>query len=93
MNIKLFVTIFIALSANGCTGGVSSVVQTNGDTYMVAAEGVLGNSSTGMQLFKAQEQALNFCKAKNKRVDTVSSNEVPGGLGKVASATVYFRCL
>ena len=89
---KLLTIIFSALLVAGCTGGVSGVVQTNGDTYMVAAEGVLGNSSAGMQLFKAQEQAVSFCKAQNKRVDTVSSNEAPGGFGKVASATVYFRC-
>ena len=86
---SLFLTVLLV----GCSGAVSNVVQTNTDTYMVAAEGVLGNSSTGMQLFKAQEQALNFCKVQGKRVETVSSNESSGGFGKVASATVYFKCV
>lgn len=89
---KPLAIIFSALFFTGYTGGVSGVVQTNEDTYMAAAEGVLGNSSTGMQLFTAQQQAVNYCKLQNKRVETVSSNAVPNGFGKVASATVHFRC-
>ena len=77
----------------GCAGNVSSVVSTGANTYMVAAEGVLGNSSSGMQLHKAQEEATSYCKKQNKQVDTISSSEVAGGFGKVASATVNFRCI
>lgn len=83
----------IVLIAGCATSTVTNVIQTGPDTYMVAAEGVLGNSSTGLQLYKAQEQAALFCGRDGKQIETVSKSEVEGGFGKVASATVYFKCL
>ena len=88
----LIVLLFTTDLLLGCAGNVSGVVSTGTNTYMVAAEGILGNSSSGMQLYKAQEEAAAFCKKQNKQVDTINSSEVAGGFGKVASATVYFRC-
>lgn len=82
----------VVSSLLGCAS-VTGVVSTGPDTYLVAAEGVLGNSSSGKQAFKAQEQAANFCTAKGMQVETINTQEVPGGFGKVASATVNFRCL
>lgn len=76
----------------GCAG-VTKVVSTGPNTYMVAAQGVLGNSSSGVQAVKAQEQAATFCVKQGRQVETVSVKEVPGGFGKVASATVNFRCI
>ena len=80
------------LAMSGCAT-VFEPVSTGPGTFMVAAEGVLGNSSSGKQAFKAQEQATAFCVKRGKQVETMSSNEVPGGFGKVASATVNFRCI
>lgn len=91
---RLFITLLISAGfLFGCAGSVSSVVSTGTNTYMVVAEGVLGNSSSGMQLYKAQEEAASYCNKQNKQVDTINSNEVAGGFGKVASATVNFRCI
>ena len=90
---RTFFTAFvIASTLLGCAS-VTDVVSTGPETYMVAAEGVLGNSSSGKQAFKAQQQAAAFCKAKGMQVETISSLEVPGGFGKVASATVSFKCV
>lgn len=83
---------FFTTTIVGCAS-VTDVVSTGPDTYMVAAEGVLGNSSSGKQAFKAQEQAAAFCNKQGKQIETISNNEVPGGFGKVASATVNFRCI
>ena len=88
----IFALVFTISTIAGCAS-VTDVVSTGPDTYMVAAEGVLGNSSSGKQAFKAQEQAAAFCNKKGKQVETISSKEVPGGFGKVASATVNFRCI
>ena len=88
----LFTILAIGSALLGCAS-VTDVVSTGPETYMVAAEGVLGNSSSGKQAFKAQEQAAAFCNAKGMQVETISSQEVPGGFAKVASATVNFKCL
>ena len=82
----------VATGLVGCAS-VTDVVSTGPGTYMVAAEGVLGNSSSGKQAFKAQEQAAAFCTKQGMQVETISTNEVPGGFGKVASATVNFKCI
>lgn len=90
---KLFIAIAIsALVISGCAN-VTDVVSTGPGTYMIAAEGVLGNSSSGKQAFKATEQAAAFCSKQSKQLNTIEVKEVPGGFGKVASATVYFRCI
>lgn len=89
-NFSTFLVIGSALF--GCAS-VTDVVTTGPESYMVAAEGVLGNSSSGMQAVKAQERAAAFCSAKGLQVETISSQEIPGGFGKVASATVNFKCI
>lgn len=76
----------------GCAS-VSDAVSTGPGTYVVMAEGVMGNSSSSAQLVKAHAQAATFCSKQVKQVETISSNEVPGGFGKVASATVNFKCI
>lgn len=85
--------ILIALLALAGCATVYEPVSTGPGTYMVAAEGVMGNSSSGAQAIKAQAQAAAFCSAQGKHVETISRTEVPGGFGKVASATVNFKCI
>ena len=87
---KLLLIALVSLA--GCAT-VSDPVSTGPGTYVVAAEGVMGNSSSGSQLVKAQAQAAQFCEKQGKQVQTITTNEVPGGFGKVASATVNFQCL
>ena len=90
---KQLIAAFISILAIAGCASVTDVVSTGPGTYMVAAEGVLGNSSSGKQAFKAQEQAAAFCAKQGKQVETIEVKEVPGGFGKVASASVYFRCV
>lgn len=87
---KVFLIALVALA--GCAT-VYEPVSTGPGTYMVAAEGVMGNSSSGAQAIKAQAQAATYCSRQGKQVETISSTEVPGGFGKVASATVNFKCI
>ena len=82
----------IATLLTGCAT-VYEPVSTGPGTFMLAAEGMLGNSSSGAQAMKAQAQAATFCSKQGKQVQTISSSEVPGGFGKVASATVNFKCI
>lgn len=90
---KKFLTLAISIVAIVGCASVTDVVSTGPGTYLVVAEGVMGNSSSGKQAFKAQEQAAVFCNRQGKQVETISNIEVPGGFGKVASATVTFRCV
>lgn len=90
---KLRIAVVLSTLAFAGCASVTDVASTGPGTYMVAAEGVLGNSSSGKQAFKAQAQAAAFCAKQGKQVETIDVKEVPGGFGKVASATVYFRCI
>ena len=77
----------------GCAG-VTDVVSTGPDTYMVASHGVMGWSSGGAQKAKAFKEADAFCKSLGKQLQPISTNETPGGgFGKIASGEVHFRCL
>ena len=49
--------------------------QLGHDTYMVASHGTMGYSSAGAQKAKAYEYANDFCKAKDREVQTVSDRE------------------
>jgi hypothetical protein len=76
----------------GCAG-VTDVVPTGPDTYMVAAHGTMGWSSGPAQKAKAFQDADEFCRKQGKRVEEISSAETPGGFGKIASGEVRFRCV
>jgi len=84
--------IFACVAMVACAS-VSDVVSTGPDAYMVAAGGVVGASSSGPQLAKAQKEAADFCKKQGKQVETISSNEVLCAYGSAASATVNFKCI
>jgi len=85
----------VALASIGMVAcaSTSDVVPTGPDTYMVAAGGVVGASSSGPQLAKAQKEAADFCKKQGKQVETISTSETPSGFGKSASGRVNFRCI
>lgn len=81
-----------ALALVGCAG-VTGVVPTGPDTYIVAAHGVMGWSSGGAQKAKAYQDADEYCKRLGKVMLQVRASEEPGGFGKIASGEVEFRCL
>ena len=85
--------IFVALLLAACAG-VTDVVSTGPDTYMVASHGVMGWSSGAAQKAKAFQEADAFCKSLGKQLQTISTNETAGGgFGQIAAGEVHFRCL
>ena len=76
----------------GCAG-VTDVVPTGPDTFMVANHGTMGWSSAGAQKAMAFQRANDYCKNLGKQFQSISTNESPGGYGKIAAAEVEFRCL
>lgn len=82
----------IAISVCGCAG-VTDVVSTGPDTYMVASHGTMGWSSGGAQKAKAFQQAEEFCKSKGKQVQSMGTKESPSGFGQIASGEVEFKCI
>ncbi len=85
-------TIAIALLLAGCAT-VTGVVSTGADTYMVASHGVMGHSSAGEQKTLAFQQADSYCKGLGKQLQAIDVKESPGGFGRIASASVDFRCV
>ena len=84
--------VVVALLLAGCAG-VTGVVSTGPDTYMVASHGVMGWSSGGAQKAKAFQKADAFCKSLGKQLQPIDTSETPGGFGMIAAGEVHFRCL
>lgn len=82
----------IATLLAGCAG-VTHVVSTGPDTYMVASHGTMGWSSGPAQKAKAFEEANDYCKKLGKQMEPISTSEQAGGFGKIASGEVDFRCV
>jgi hypothetical protein len=85
-------SLFLVLCVAGC-GGVTDVVKTGPDTYMVASHGTMGWSSGSAQKAKAFQDAENYCAKMGKQVQQVEAKESPGGFGRIASGEVEFRCV
>jgi hypothetical protein len=83
--------IFLILA--GCAG-VTEVVSTGKDTYMIASHGTMGWSSGGAQKANGFNQANEFCKKMGMVVEVISSSDSgSGGFGKISSAQIDFRCV
>jgi len=77
----------------GCAG-VTDVVSTGSDTYMVASHGTMGWSSGGAQKANAFTQANEFCQKMNKKMEVISSSDSgTGSFGKISSGQVSFKCI
>ena len=87
---KLFLSATLILA--GCAG-VTDVVSTGSNTYMVASHGTMGWSSGGAQRAKAYQQATEFCQTKGMQMQSIGTKETPSGFGKIASGEVEFRCV
>lgn len=83
----------LAILALSACAGVTGVVKTGPDTYMVANHGTMGWSSGPAQMAKAMQTAEKYCSAVGKQLQSSSSNETPSGYGKIASAEVHFTCV
>ena len=89
---RLLLAGFSIVATVGCAG-VTDVVSTGPDSYMVASHGTMGWSSGPAQKAKAFQQADEFCKAKGKVVQTLGTSEHPSGFGQIASGEVEFKCV
>jgi hypothetical protein len=76
----------------GCAG-TTHVVPTGPDTYIVANHGTMGWSSGGAQKAKAFEEANADCKSVGRQMQSIATNETPGGFAQIASGEIEFRCL
>ena len=91
MNRSRYAT-FALVMLGGCAG-VTDVVSTGPNTYMVASHGTMGWSSGPAQKAKAFQDANDFCKKQGKIAEGIRGSETGSGFGKIASAEVEFRCV
>jgi hypothetical protein len=85
--------VIAVLGLAGCAG-VTHVVQTGPDAYMIAAHGTMGWSSGPAQKAKAFEEASAYCKESGKVIETIDATDTGAGTwGKISSAEVHFRCV
>lgn len=74
-------------------GGVTDVVKTGPDTYMIASHSTMGWSSGSAQKAKAFQEADAYCQRNGRQVESIGTKESPGGFGRIASGEVQFRCV
>lgn len=90
---KIFSLPLLAILIGGCAG-VTDVVPTGKDTYMVASHGTMGWSSGGAQKAKAFTQANEFCQKTGKTLEVISTNDSGnGGFGKISAGQIDFKCV
>lgn len=89
---KIIIAVVAATTLTACAG-VTNVVSTGPDTYMVASHGVMGWSSGSAQKAKAIQEAGAYCKSLGKELKSINTSETPSGFGKIASGEVEFRCV
>ena len=89
---KLSFILLPVLFITACAG-VTDVVRTGPDTFMVASHGTMGWSSGPAQKAKAFQSAETYCASIGKQVEQISSSETASGFGKIASGEVHFKCI
>ena len=90
---KYFFVIYAALLLGGCAG-VTDVVSTGPDTFMVASHGTMGWSSGPAQKAQAFTQANEYCQNLGKALQVISARDSGnGGFGVISSGEVSFKCI
>ena len=91
---KPLILLLITAGFLASCAGVTDVVSTGKDTYMIASHGTMGWSSGGAQKAQAFTQANEFCQKMGKVVEMINSNDSGnGGFGKISSAEISFKCV
>ncbi|WP_167760067.1 hypothetical protein [Paraburkholderia pallida] len=86
------VAVFAAIGVAGCAG-VTDVVSTGSDTFMVASHSTMGWSSGPAQKASAFEKADAYCKRSGKEMKVLQATDSGnGGFGKISSGEVDFKC-
>ena len=83
----------MAISVLAGCAGVTHVVSTGPDSYMIATHGSMGGSSAGEQKARAFDEANAYCRGLGKELEPTNVTETDSGLAKIASAEVHFRCI
>jgi hypothetical protein len=65
--------------------GVTHVVSTGPDTYMVASHGTMGCSSGPAQKATAFEEATDYRQKLGKQMQPIDSRETQSGSGRIAA--------
>ena len=87
---RTFAALVVTLA--GCAG-VTDVVSTGPDTFLVASHGTMGWSSGGAQKAAAIQKATEYCRGVGKQLQLVSARETNGGgFGQIAAGEAEFRC-
>jgi len=90
---KLLIPIALSSLIIGCAG-VTDVVSTGPDTYMVASHGTMGWSSGPAQKAQAFTQATDYCQKMDKTMQVINARDSGnGGFGVISSGEVSFKCL
>jgi hypothetical protein len=87
------VLVFTLSSLLTACGGVSEVVKTGKDTYMVASSDTTIGSGGGNLKVKLYKAASKFCEDQSKVLMPVSTSSIDWAIGRPASAELVFRCL
>lgn len=83
----------ITCSALASCGGMSKVVRTGADTFMVSSGGHMYEQNPSGIRQEVYEAANTHCASLGKTVETVRVNERPYALGRhTASIELEFRC-
>lgn len=93
MKVQALYAATAAAMLSGCAG-VTHVVPTGPDTYMVASHGTMGWSSGPAQKAAAMEEAGNYCANMGKVLQVTSATDTGNGeFGKISSGEVNFKCV
>lgn len=92
MRIIILISGLLSLVLASC-GGVSEVVKTGGNTFMVASSDTTIGAGGGNLKVKLNKAAGKYCAEQNKVLTPVSSSSVDWAIGRPASAELTFRCL
>lgn len=89
----VLVAALVAIGITGCAG-VTDVVSTGPDTYMVASHGTMGWSSGPAQKAAAFKKADAYCEERVKAVQVIKASDSGSGeFGKISSGDVDFKCV
>lgn len=91
---SLLACCLLAMCVLSACAGVTDVVPTGADTFMVASHGTMGWSSGPAQKAAAMKQAGDYCRSSGKDLQVINSTDSGNGeFGKISSGEVQFKCV
>jgi hypothetical protein len=84
------ISILILVSLFGCAS--SGIVETGPNSYMLA-KSEWGFTSGAVHTARLMQEASQFCNAKGKQLNVLSTNSNDVQFGKTPAAEVRFQCI